>query len=526
MFPGSAFGVDVTVAELCPVVPGPPHPVAGERPMRLDEMLPAESMTDAELAREIQRATQVEAVIAAYKTERIVQLAARRTSGLDRQRGEPGAAAEPHPLIEAGISEFFPDELAQIMNCSRTATTVLTEHAVALLTSLTATWEKLAAGELDWPRPRALAAELGAAARVLDPAVITAVEAAVLPEAPGLPVRGLRAAVRRELIARDPASADRRRLQAERASDVELRPAPDGMSELGVFCPHPLAVAIRTTVDTYARMAKDAGDRRPLGQLRVAMLADLVLRPWDDSRPPVTAVLQVIAPMAALRPSVTAAGDTRPTAEVDGEPITAAAVRELLEDFDALCPGGLQSPTGGRLDVAIVDEASGALRATSPGANWRDSPDAVAPLTRTARAIAPFSTGHLRLTDIAHRPPSGASRRPGTARAGTPAVETGPSGQTSTTCSRTPRAAPLPATTSAVCAVGTTGSRLTRRAGPSRWMPTVSSPSRPPAASPESPDRPVSETDPGDPHRPPIRLRSEAPLHGRVMIVSVSRRAG
>jgi hypothetical protein len=111
-------------------------------------------------------------------------------------------------------------------------------------------------------------------------------------------------------------------------------------------------------------MAKDAGDPRPLGPLRVAMLGDLVLRPWDVTRPPVTAILQVVAPLDALRPSVTAAGETRPTAEVDGAPITAAAVRELLEQLDALCPGGLQSPTGGRLDVAVVDQASGALRAT------------------------------------------------------------------------------------------------------------------------------------------------------------------
>lgn len=362
MFPGSAFGVDVTVAELCPAVPGPARP--GERPMRLDEMLPAESMTDAELAREIQRATEAEAVIAAYKTERIVQLAARRPSSLDRRRGEPGAAAEPHALIEAGVSEFFPDELAQIMNSSRTAATVLTEQAVALLRSLTATWEKLAAGQLDWPRARALAAELGPPARDLDPALIAAVEAAVLPEAANQSVRALQAAVRRELIAHDPGAADRRRRQAERASDVELRPAADGMGQLAVFAPLPLLAAIRTTVDTYARMAKDAGDPRPIGLLRTAMLGDLVLRPWDASRPPVTAILQVIAPLSALGPSVTAAGESRPTAEVDGEPITAAAVRELLEEIDALCPGGLQAPTGGRLDIAIVDQASGALRAT------------------------------------------------------------------------------------------------------------------------------------------------------------------
>jgi hypothetical protein len=414
MFPGSAFGVDVTVAELYPDVPHQtPSPAVDERPMRLDEMLPADSLTDAELAREIQRANQAEAVIAAYKTERILQLAARRPSSQDRRRGEPGAAAEPHALIEANISEFFPDELAQIMNSSRTAATVLSDHAVTLLTSLRATWEMLSSGELDWPRARALAAELGPSARELDPAIITAVEAAVLPEAPGLSVRALKAAVRRELIARDPASADRRHQQAERMSFVDLRPAPDGMAELTAFCPHPLAAAIRTTLDTYARMAKDAGDPRPLGPLRVAMLGDLVLRPWDVTRPPVTAIVQVVTPLDALRPSVTVGGETRPVAEVDGAPITAAAVRELLEQLDALCPGGLHSPTGGRLDIAIVDQASGALRATATRAE----------LERLARRGCPTHPEGTCDCAVLDRPPpvgryrpSPAQRRFGTTR--------------------------------------------------------------------------------------------------------------
>jgi hypothetical protein len=365
MFPGAAFGVDVTVAELHPVVPdGPLPPGVVARPMRLDEMLPAESMTDAELAREIQRATQVESAIAAYKAERIVQLAARRPSSMDRSRNEPGAAAEPDALVALGVSEFFPDELAVILNSSRTAASVLTDHSLTLLTGLTATWEALSSGELDWPRVRALAEELGPPARELDPAIIAAVEAAVLPVASDLSVRSLKVAVRRELITRDPASADRRRVQAERAADVELRPRPYGMTELAAFGPGPLGSAIYRTIDTYARMAKDAGDARSLGQLRVGVLADLVLRPWDTSRPPVTAVLSVTAPLDALRPSVTATGEGRPTAEVDGEPITAAALREFLEEVDALCPGGLQPPTGGSLLLSLVDPESGALRAT------------------------------------------------------------------------------------------------------------------------------------------------------------------
>jgi hypothetical protein len=113
--------------------------------------------------------------------------------------------------------------------------------------------------------------------------VVAAVEAAVLPVAGSLSVSGVAAAVRRELLARDALAADARRRQAEREADVILRPRPDGMAELSVCCPQPLAAAIRDTLDGYAHLARDTGDRRPLGQLRVGVLADLVLRPWDTS---------------------------------------------------------------------------------------------------------------------------------------------------------------------------------------------------------------------------------------------------
>ena len=48
---------------------------------------------------------------------------------------------------------------------------------------------------------------------------------------------------------------------------------------------------------------------------------------------------------------------------VDGEPVTAALARELLERLDALCPGGLQAPTDGTLMLSITD-ADGRLIAS------------------------------------------------------------------------------------------------------------------------------------------------------------------
>jgi hypothetical protein len=93
----------------------------------------------------------------------------------------------------------------------------------------------------------------------------------------------------------------------------------------------------------------------------VGVLADLVLRPWDASRPPVTAHVTVVAPLPTLNGPVRAPVEP---GEVDGQPITANQLRALLEQLDSLCPGGLQAPVGGTLDVAIVESSTGALRAT------------------------------------------------------------------------------------------------------------------------------------------------------------------
>jgi hypothetical protein len=154
MFPGESFGVAVSVAELHPRLPEylPEH--MDYRPMRLDEMLPSERLTDEELAREILRSEQVEAMVAAYKAERVAELAARRSSSADPRPGEPGVAAERDERLPEGVSKFFPDELAMILNCSRTRATLLTETSQTLLpgTRPTALGGSLPAQ----PRPAAL----------------------------------------------------------------------------------------------------------------------------------------------------------------------------------------------------------------------------------------------------------------------------------------------------------------------------------------------------------------------------------
>ncbi|SDO71728.1 HNH endonuclease signature motif containing protein [Geodermatophilus sp. DSM 45219] len=375
MFFGGGFGVGLTVADLAPAAVGPP--VVGS-PV-LAEVLPVYARTAAEKAAELERVQRVKAELAAYEVELVAAFAADRPDTLDRQPGQRGAAAGagdgsvPGPGAPAGVSEFFADELALVLNCSRTAASVLAEHASTLTGTLRATLAALAQGRLDWSRARTIAEELGDKVRGTHPQVLAAVEAAVLPEAMSLSVRRLRDRLRAELAARDAAAVDRARARAQRAVDVRRRPAADGVSELVAGMTDELAAACQTVIDDLARRAKTAGDARPIGMLRSGVLADLILRPWA-APDPVAAHLEVQVPLGALTPDrFLAAGSpvlpalarpgavAQPTGAVAGVPITAAHVRDLLAQLDAI---GLQAPPGGTLQFSFTDDR-GALTAVA-----------------------------------------------------------------------------------------------------------------------------------------------------------------
>jgi hypothetical protein len=348
-------GVGLTVRQLAPL-PGAELVPSGavERPSRLSEVFPAGSRTAAETALELERLQQLKAVLAAYEAHLVMDLAAHRPDAGAPRDGSPGAgvnALSPVP----GTSEFFVDELAVVTNSTVRAAGRLAGESYVLVEQLPAVWAALADGELDVPRARVFVEVLASAAAGVADAVVSQ----VLHEAVGLSLGKLRARLRRAVLAVDAEFAERCRAQAERAADVRLRPSPDaGMSELAAELPAPVAAACWSTVDELAWMARRDGDLRPIGQLRAGVLADLILRPWDTSRPAVTANLTVLAPLPTLT------GRSDEPAEVDGQPITAAHLRELLEQLDAVCPGGLQAPTGGSLQIAVTD-ADGALLATT-----------------------------------------------------------------------------------------------------------------------------------------------------------------
>jgi hypothetical protein len=179
----------------------------------------------------------------------------------------------------------------------------------------------------------------------------------VLPRAAELSVRKLRELCRAELIKADPEAADRRRERARAEADVTVRGLPDGMAEVRSTMTAPDAAEMAAVVDARARALKAAGDERPIGLIRAEVHHALVTRPGREE-PTVSVHVTVHAALDALESAAAGApgaGAEPPT--VDGMPVTPAQARILLERIDALCPGGLQAPTGGGLLISVTDGA-------------------------------------------------------------------------------------------------------------------------------------------------------------------------
>jgi Domain of unknown function (DUF222) len=314
--------------------------------------LPVAVLSREQKAAELQRLQARKAMEAAYEAELILALADDSPDDDDPAPGTPGARSwKPDPELP-GVSEFFTAELAMVLNCGRLSASQRAHRAWTYRTHLPATWAAMSAGELDEYRVMTLVDVL----QHTDPVIARRIEARLLAEAAQLTVGKLRKRALELLLELDAEAAERRRAQARRRSDVRVYPSPqEGMATLAADLPADVAAACHALVDQLARMLKADGDERPIGEIRTAVFADLLQRPWDESRPPVTAHLQIIATLASL------AGRSDEPGEVNGLPITAAQLRELLEQLDAL---GIRTPEGGSITLALTDE-DGALRATS-----------------------------------------------------------------------------------------------------------------------------------------------------------------
>ena len=160
--------------------------------------------------------------------------------------------------------------------------------AVQLAWRLAATGAALAAGAIDLARARLIAE----AASPLSDETARAVEARVLPAAGGQTTGMLRAALRRAVIAADPAGAEERRKDAERRAQVVLYPDQDATATLaGQRLPAVHATAAMARIKAMARALKASGAGGSIDLLSAQvyiglLLGTLPLIPPPDGAPP------------------------------------------------------------------------------------------------------------------------------------------------------------------------------------------------------------------------------------------------
>ena len=184
------------------------------------------------------------------------------------------------------------------------------------------------------------------------------VEDELLPQAGDLSVYRLRDRATALMLQLDADAAEERRQAAERTADVHVHPTGiEGRATLAVDLPTDEAVECYDLVDQLARMLKADGDARPIGVLRAHVHSALIRRPADNGLPMIAADVRITAGLDSL------AGASSAPGEVNGLPITAAHLRELLARIGAL---GLTAPDGGVLTFAVTGPDGRLLASTTP----------------------------------------------------------------------------------------------------------------------------------------------------------------
>ena len=174
-------------------------------------------------------------------------------------------------------------EVALELTLSQYSAAAWADLAVELTWRLAATGAALAAGIIDVPRARLIAE----ATTLLSEDHARAVEARVLPAAAGQTTGMLRAALRRAVLAVDPAGAEARRKEAERRARVVLYPDQDQTATLaGQKMPVIHAAAAMARIKALARAQQADGADGPLDLLCAQIYIALLLGTPTQAPPP------------------------------------------------------------------------------------------------------------------------------------------------------------------------------------------------------------------------------------------------
>lgn len=172
----------------------------------------------------------------------------------------------------AGVaSEYAPDEVGVALTLSRGTAAARLGMAHRLVTVMPATLELWESGRIDLAKARAV----HDTTVVLPDGLAAAVQARVLPRAPGQSLAQLRAALARAVIVVDPAGADERHREARKDRRVCIRAEDEGMASLWALLS---ATDAAGAFEWLTRLARGLGpdDPRTLDARRADLLAELL----------------------------------------------------------------------------------------------------------------------------------------------------------------------------------------------------------------------------------------------------------
>lgn len=252
------------------------------RPTRLADLLVAPTTGRAEVHAVLRDVAEAQAQLHALQAAAISRLAELQPhqSALPGSRaGDPADADRP--------DDWVPDEVAVVLGIGTGTASVLVDKQRVLVEQLPQVWAALADGRVDVRRAQvlvdALAHRKRSAGGGLDDAVVDAVAAQGLRWiGEGIGPTPLADRVGGALIAADPAEADRRAERRKRKQNVSVTGCGDGLAGLRAdLLDAADAAAMQSVVDAMAAVMRKGGDRRPVGQLRVEALKQLLTRPWE-----------------------------------------------------------------------------------------------------------------------------------------------------------------------------------------------------------------------------------------------------
>ncbi|SFD58245.1 HNH endonuclease signature motif containing protein [Klenkia taihuensis] len=359
------------------------------RPTRLADLLVTSATGRAEVHAVLRDVAEAQAQLHALQAAALSRLAELQP----RQSTLPGSRAD-DPDDPDRPDDWVPDEVAVVLGIGTGTASVLVDRQRALVEQLPRVWEALADGRVDVRRAQvlvdALAHRKRSAGGSLDDDVVDAVAARGLRWiGEGIGPTPLADRIGGALVAADPAEAQRRAERRKRKQNVSVTGCGDGLAGLRAdLLDAADAAAMQAVLDAMAATMHKAGDRRPIGQLRVDALKQLLTRPWDSVPDEVARAcwhlrLQVdLADLDDLGPvpdDLGSSSDSSPAPAPTGSrvgsvgrlPVTPVAVAEVLARFGALTSAGpIARVDGGEVWFEVVD-GTGRLRAVASAAELR-----------------------------------------------------------------------------------------------------------------------------------------------------------